>query len=159
MRAMEQPNINQSAGADTGIFSLQRQFQEMEELNAAMKCVKLDLHSVNTILQFLSTNGVSVTKRGELTSVVGLVKVDMSLLEKGLKALTRCLNRRSQGVLTIEVESTENDISLVIPTYDSSVIENSIVATYAVEVIEKMGAKAHLKKEAITLTFPMSKGQ
>jgi hypothetical protein len=83
----------------------------------------------------------------------------MSLLEKGLRALTRCLNRRSQGVLTIEVESTENDISLVIPTYDSSVIENSIVATYAVEVIEKMGAKAHLKKEAISLTFPMSKVQ
>ena len=151
---MDQSGVNESNFLDSGIVSLRRQFDEMRLLNDALMAMDKKVYSPNQIFDSLNAAGFSLSF-GETSQnqQVNLLKLDLSLLQMTLRNILDCLNRRGRVSCSLKIKEQQQRLSIIMPAADSDILENSVIATFAIEILTKMGAKVVTNNESITVSF------
>lgn len=151
---VEQAGANQSNYSDSGIVSLRRQFNEMKLLNDALMAMETQMHCPSQVYEALDSVGFSLAfDNSHQKHQVGLLKIDLHLLQMTLRNILDCLNRRGRVGCNLKIKEQQQSLSIVMPAADSGLLENSVIATFAIDILTKMGAKVVTDTESITVSF------
>lgn len=151
---MDQSGANQSSFFDTGIISLRRQFDEMRLLNDALMAMESQVYSPSQVFEALNAGGFSLNViDSQQSQQVNLLKLDLNLLQMALRYILNCLSRRGKIACDLEIQEQQHSLSITVPAADSGIIENSVIATFAIEILVRMGAIVDTDKESISISF------
>lgn len=152
---MDQSGVNQSSHLDSGTTSLERQFNEMKLLNEALMAMVKKVYCPNQVIEEMKSVGfsLSVTRSVQQDQQIILLNLDLNLLLKALRSILDCLSRRGKNSRNLKIMHHQNGLNIILPAADCGLLENSVIATFAIEILTKMGAVVESDKENLSVSI------